>query len=177
MNIPMHLEEDSRIQALKEEIAKLKAENVRLEQLCDKTYVANGADAYHHACSEMERWQAKRADQGKDPGCVGSLCDGMSRLQEMIEEAEAKVKAPISFLITPSPNRFYLTLFIGGRCFNCERSYLSRASALRAARAVGGVKELPSPDSFPKRKSVDLKKVVDRIKVRQNNNPRKKPSQ
>ncbi len=62
-----------------------------LERLCDATYVAQGAHAYNHACSEMERWQAKRESQGKDPGTQGSLCDGMSWLYERIAELEAQL--------------------------------------------------------------------------------------
>lgn len=38
-------------------LESLRVKNAELERLCDETYVAQGSDAYHHACSEMERWQ------------------------------------------------------------------------------------------------------------------------
>lgn len=74
------------------EIVSLHEKVSELERLCDATYVAKGADAYHHACAEMERWQEGRKLQDKDPGTEGSLCDGISWLQERIEELEAQVK-------------------------------------------------------------------------------------
>ncbi len=66
------------------------ARNAELERLCDATYVAQGADAYSHACETLEIWQKARAATGKDPGCEGSLCDGLSWLQSRIAELEAE---------------------------------------------------------------------------------------
>lgn len=60
-----------------------------LERLCDDTYVAQGADAYNHACDEMERWQEQRKKAGKEIGTEGSLCDGISWLYEYIDTLEA----------------------------------------------------------------------------------------
>ena len=66
---------------------------LKLERLCDATYVAQGADAYNHACSEMERWQHQRWKAGKEVGTTGSLCDGISWLYGRIDELEAKLAA------------------------------------------------------------------------------------
>jgi len=74
------------------EIVALHEKVAELERVCDATYVAKGADAYHHACAEMERWQEGRKLQDKDPGTEGSLCDGIAWLQERIEELEAQIK-------------------------------------------------------------------------------------
>ncbi len=63
---------------------------LELERLCDATYVAQGADAYNHACDEMERWQHQRRKAGKEVGTTGSLCDGISWLYGYIDELEAK---------------------------------------------------------------------------------------
>ena len=68
--------------------AALVARNAELERLCDSTYVEQGADAYHHACEVMEAWQKARRAAGKDPGCEGSLCDGLSWLQTRITKTE-----------------------------------------------------------------------------------------
>lgn len=76
---------DSTERALRQRIAEL-------ERLCDATYVAQGADAYNHATTVMAEWQAARVLAGRDPGCVGSLCDGLARLQEMIEQSEARAE-------------------------------------------------------------------------------------
>ena len=70
-------------------IKKLEAANAELERLCDATYVAQGADAYNHACSEMERHQKHREDAGKEVGCTGSLCDGMAWLYDKLNATEA----------------------------------------------------------------------------------------
>jgi hypothetical protein len=40
----------------------LRVSNLELERLCDTTYVAQGADAYNHACAGME-WLYKRIDR------------------------------------------------------------------------------------------------------------------
>ena len=76
---------------LQAELEKANAKILELDRLCDATYVAQGADAYNHACSEMERWQQKRVAAGKDAGCEGSLCDGMAWLYGHIDELEAKL--------------------------------------------------------------------------------------
>lgn len=47
----------------------------------------DAADAYHHACELLAAWQAKRVAAGLDPGCEGSLCDGLARLFAMIDQA------------------------------------------------------------------------------------------
>lgn len=75
------------------EIAALKAENLNLEALCDATYVAQGADAYNHACEVLETWQEKRIAQGKEPGCVGSLCGGMEWLYAQVSGQETEIAA------------------------------------------------------------------------------------
>lgn len=75
------------------EIAALKAANLKLETLCDATYVAQGADAYNHACNEMERWQAKRRKEGKEVGTEGSLCDGMAWVYGHLSTKDAEIAA------------------------------------------------------------------------------------
>ncbi len=67
---------------------------LELERLCDATYVAQGADAYNHACNEMERWQHQRHTVGKVVGTTGSLCDGIAWLYGHIDELEEKIAAP-----------------------------------------------------------------------------------
>ena len=74
-------------------LESLRSKNAELERLCDETYVAQGADAYNHACSEMARWQKERLNAGKDAGCEGSLCDGMAWLYGQIEQLEAEVES------------------------------------------------------------------------------------
>jgi hypothetical protein len=64
-----------------------------LERLCDATYVAQGADAYNHACDVMERWQAERAAAGKEVGTTGSLCDGIAWLYGRLDELEAALNS------------------------------------------------------------------------------------
>lgn len=68
--------------------AELEAERNELERLCDATYVQQGADAYHHACEVLEAWQEARFVAGKDRGCEGSLCDGLSWLQSQVTKLE-----------------------------------------------------------------------------------------
>lgn len=69
-----------------------------LERLCDATYVAKGADAYNHACDEMERWQAERKKAGKDAGTKGSLCDGIAWLYDRLERLESENEAQAALL-------------------------------------------------------------------------------
>lgn len=74
-----------------EENEKLREENLKLERLCDATYVAQGADAYNHACSELEAWQAKRRKAKKAVGVTHSLVDGMGWLYERVQKLENEV--------------------------------------------------------------------------------------
>lgn len=76
-------------------VAALIERNAELERLCDATYVAKGADAYNHACETMEAWQRLRAEAGKDPGCEGSLCDGLSWLHSRVDSLEAERDAQV----------------------------------------------------------------------------------
>lgn len=69
-----------------------------LERLCDATYVAQGADAYNHACDEMERFQQERIAAGRDAGTEGSLCDGMAWLYERIDELESALDESVSIM-------------------------------------------------------------------------------
>jgi len=80
---------DVKLNKNKIKIGQLEAKNLELEKLCDATYVAQGADAYNHACSEMEDFQNKRARAGKEVGTTGSLVDGMAWLYERLDELEA----------------------------------------------------------------------------------------
>ena len=73
------------------EISALKAANLKFEILCEETYVAKGADAYNHACSEMEAWQAKRCKAGKRIGTQGSLCDGMAWVYDRLSTSEDEI--------------------------------------------------------------------------------------
>lgn len=59
-----------------------------LERLCDATYVAQGADAYNHACDLIEQLQAERIGKGRDPGTEGSLCDGLTWAYGELLESE-----------------------------------------------------------------------------------------
>lgn len=74
-------------------IAEIESANSGLERLCEKTYVAQGADAYNHACEVMEHWQAEREKLGKVVGTTGSLCDGIAWLYNHIDELEADRQA------------------------------------------------------------------------------------
>lgn len=85
--IPQLIERNRELTA---ENARLKGENLKLEHLCDATYVASGADAYNHACDEMKRWQKKRLDAGKEVGTTNSLCDGIAWLYGYIDELESR---------------------------------------------------------------------------------------
>jgi hypothetical protein len=58
------------------------------------------AESYEIACEILEDWQESRVAAGLDPGCCGSVCDGISRLCEMVEEAEA---AALSAQEEPAP--------------------------------------------------------------------------
>lgn len=79
--------------AIEAEVAALHLQKIlELERLCDATYVAQGADAYNHACSEMERWQAERVAAGKDPGTTGSLCDGLDWLYRELKRLEVRAE-------------------------------------------------------------------------------------
>jgi len=79
------------IVGLRDKNLSLTRENERLEALCDETYVARGADAYHHACSELERFQRARKKAGKEVGTEGSLCDAMSWLYGQLESVEREL--------------------------------------------------------------------------------------
>ena len=59
--------------AARQEIESLKAKNLELERVCDATYVTQGADAYNHACSMMEQYQAERKAARKEVGTESSL--------------------------------------------------------------------------------------------------------
>lgn len=95
------------------------AKVAELEQLCDATYVAQGADAYNHACEEMERWQFKRLEAGKEPGTVGSLCDGTAWLQGRVEELEAEIES-----FTSTPDGRDQELFVADRLTNTKAQQL-----------------------------------------------------
>ena len=75
------------------EIDSLKAKNIELERVCDATYVTQGADAYNHACSMMEQYQAEREAARKEVGAEGSLCDGISWLYTRIASLESQLEA------------------------------------------------------------------------------------
>ena len=77
-------------EAARLEIESLKAKNLELERLCDATYVTQGADAYNHACSMMEQYQAEREAARKEVGTEGSLCDGISWLYTRIASLESQ---------------------------------------------------------------------------------------
>jgi hypothetical protein len=85
MNTELRAERD----ALQAENERLKADYLKIESLCDETYVAQGADAYNHACDEMERFQKQRRKAGKEVGTERSLCDGMGWLYRHVAEVEA----------------------------------------------------------------------------------------
>ena len=74
-------------------ISELEAQVKELDRLCDATYVAQGADAYNHACDMLEQFQAVRAAAGKEIGTEGSLCDAMAWLYGRLDELEAQIDA------------------------------------------------------------------------------------
>jgi hypothetical protein len=80
----------SKCDALQAEVERLKADYLEVERLCDATYVAKGADAYNHACDEMERFQEQRREAGKEVGTERSLCDGMAWLYGHVSKVEAE---------------------------------------------------------------------------------------
>lgn len=69
-------------------VGELTANAHELERLCDTTYVAQGADAYNHACDLIEQLQAERIGKGRDPGTEGSLCDGLTWAYGELLESE-----------------------------------------------------------------------------------------
>ena len=79
--------------AARQEIESLKAKNLELERVCDATYVTQGADAYNHACSMMEQYQAERKAARKEVGTESSLCDGISWLYTRIASLESQLEA------------------------------------------------------------------------------------
>ena len=86
-------ERKSESEAARLEIDSLKAKNLELERVCDATYVTQGADAYNHACSMMEQYQAEREAARKEVGTEGSLCDGISWLYTRIASLESQIEA------------------------------------------------------------------------------------
>ena len=78
--------------AARQEIESLKAKNLELERVCDATYVTQGADAYNHACSMMEQYQAERKAARKEVGAESSLCDGISWLYTRIASLESQLE-------------------------------------------------------------------------------------
>ena len=111
--------------ALQGENERLKADYLEVERLCDATYVAKGADAYNHACDEMERFQNQRRKAGKKVGTERSLCDGMAWLYRHVSDVEAErdaLQAKLDALQTHEPvqfladaTRFKLTFDAKGR--------------------------------------------------------------
>lgn len=92
------------LRRLSAENEALRTKNDRLEELCDATYVAQGADAYNHACSEMERFQAERAKAKKEVGTTGSLCDGLEWLYGHVDNIETErdaLRAQVEALTKP----------------------------------------------------------------------------
>lgn len=63
----------------KEYIEQLEIEN-------EAEYVARGADAYNHSCSELEGWQEKRLKKHLDAGPRGTLIGWMDWAQEIIDK-------------------------------------------------------------------------------------------
>ena len=85
--------------AIEAEVRKEQAEKIaELEHLCDATYVAQGADAYTHACARMEQFQKERAKAGKEIGTEGSLCDGMEWLYGKLGELERQLVESVELL-------------------------------------------------------------------------------
>ena len=75
-------------EALHKEVLKLEAEVYTLDNLCNRTYVAQGADAYNYACERMETYQEARAVAGKEIGTQGSLCDGLEWVYSRLDSIE-----------------------------------------------------------------------------------------
>lgn len=115
------------VKTLLDALAAANKQVLELEVLCDSTYVAQGADVYHHACEEMERYQAKRAKARKEIGTQGSLCDGLSWVYHALDAAEAadsvrrhlKRKSPCQAIplafCYPRPSCFPHLLLVQGR--------------------------------------------------------------
>ena len=100
-------------------LAELEISNAELERLCDATYVAQGADAYNHACECMEAFQEKRRATGKEVGTTHSLCDGMGWVYRRLDELEAAgaslVATPIVAWAKSTPKKLRITTMDMGR--------------------------------------------------------------
>lgn len=94
-------------------LAELEISAAELERLCDATYVAQGADAYNHACECMEAFQEKRRATGKEVGTTRSLCDGMGWVYRRLDELEAAgaplVATPIVAWAKSTPRKLRIT--------------------------------------------------------------------
>lgn len=123
------------------EITSLQAKNTELERLCDATYVASGADAYHHACEQMERRQQERAAAGKVVGTEGSLCDGLAwlygylaGLESQLETARLEIESLLARGVVPDVSG-YVSEWAGGLCTSDEA--MDGIAKLYAAQPAG----------------------------------------
>ena len=82
---------------LAEELRRLHARVLELEEDLQLARQGIGAEAYDMACEEMEAYQLKRAKAGKEAGTTLSLVDGMAWVYERLDELEAQVqRAPLT---------------------------------------------------------------------------------
>lgn len=104
------------------------------------------AESYEIACEILEDWQESRVAAGLDPGCCGSVCDGISRLCEMVEEAEAaalnqqagvvEALRPLAEAVERLDNARHGNDFVGTICAQSQIIEAARA-ALAAVKEVG----------------------------------------
>lgn len=91
-NVIARMDREGDIQAA-ETVRALRARVQELEQQLANAHQSSGAEAYDIACEEMEAYQLKRAQAGKEVGCTGSLVDGIGWVYERLEELEAELEA------------------------------------------------------------------------------------
>lgn len=89
----------------------LQAECERMTEALSNANQSSGAEAYSIACEELEAYQSKRAEAGKDTGTQCSLVDGMGSLFEMLDASEAeceRLQANIARLsANPADHRYW----------------------------------------------------------------------
>ena len=66
---------------------------VELEADLQLANQSSGAEAYEIACEEMQAFQKKRDEAGKDSGACNSLVEGMAWVYEALSSAEHHLEA------------------------------------------------------------------------------------
>ena len=129
--------------AARQEIESLKATNLELERLCDATYVTQGADAYNHACSMMEQYQAERKAARKEVGTERSLCDGISWLYTRIASLESQLEGGKSEALADLAYAHGMTTG-WNLCIADKHDEFARIRSMRSSQAISTI-EAPQP--------------------------------